>query len=279
MQGTLEAGDRLSLTPLGREVRVRGLQVFGEKRQSVGGGSRVAANLAGVDTAEMRRGAVLASPQFASAASFEVTFSPSAAALALLRRRTPVRVYAGAAEILGTLVFETIPVRDRTACGAAAPARRRSLTIPGGAFVLRRLSPKDLLGGGSFGAPRRCRAGRRRRTRRERDPSSPARRRLRRHGARTRGRRSQRARRTRRRSCSSNCALEGAAVRLSRPSAYVAAEHLETLYGRVRERLEASQSRGALAHGNDGAGPVARARRPRSGPACACLTHSPRTGA
>lgn len=44
MQGRIKAGDQLALAPLGREVRVRSVQVFGEKRDDVAGGARVAIN-------------------------------------------------------------------------------------------------------------------------------------------------------------------------------------------------------------------------------------------
>ena len=240
MQGSLAVGDRLLVTPLGREVRVRSLQVFGEKRQSVGGGSRVAANLAGVDTAEIRRGAVLASPQFRDAASFEVTFAPRPEALGMLRRRTPVRVYAGAAEILGTLVFETIPARaERVA--ARLHLRTPTVAIPGEAFVVRRLSPKDLLGGGRFGAVAY-----------EAPPADldtdaiAIGKAL--HDAGYDGTSPERAgavanvRVERAAELLERLRAEGFAVRLSRPSAYAASEHVDALYRRVRERLEASQA-------------------------------------
>ncbi len=240
MQGTIALGDHLLVTPLGREVRVRNLQVFGEKQQSVTGGSRVAANLAGVDRAEIRRGAVLASPHFAGAASFEVTFRPHAAALGILRRRNPVRVYAGAAEILGTLVFETIPARAEP-LAARLHLRTPTIAIPGEAFVVRRLSPKDLLGGGTFGAVA--------------DEAAPADadadsiaigKAL--HDAGYDGTSPERAgaianvRVERATELLEQLRAEGLAVRLSRPSAYAAGEHVEALYRRVRERLEASQA-------------------------------------
>lgn len=64
--GPLEVGDRLRLEPGGRPVRVRELQVHGRPVVRLGpdrpggGGGRVALNLAGVETAELRRGQLLA---------------------------------------------------------------------------------------------------------------------------------------------------------------------------------------------------------------------------
>ncbi len=149
MQGAIAVGDQLALAPGAREVRVRSLQIFGRKRERADGGSRVAINLPGIEASEIARGAVLASPQFVTRSSVHVIFRPLVATLGMLRRRMPVRAYIGAAEILGTLVFETIPT---TAAAVTATLHLREATVvfPGAAFVVRRLTPKTLLGGGTI---------------------------------------------------------------------------------------------------------------------------------
>jgi selenocysteine-specific elongation factor len=152
MQGTLHAGDTLRLEPPGRDVRVRSLQVFGAARTAVGGGARVAVNIPGVEVAELHRGAVLAEDTFAPRASLRVRFRALADARPLLRRRTPVRAYLGAAEILGTLVFDPAPPAGTASVDATLHLRRVTTTYPGEAFVVRALSPKTLLGGGVIDA-------------------------------------------------------------------------------------------------------------------------------
>lgn len=152
MQGALHAGDTLRLDPLGRDVRVRSLQVFGTPRTAVTGGARAAVNLPGVDVAELHRGAVLHDPAFAPAGSLRVRFRPLAGAVALLRRRTPVRAYLGAAEILGTLVFDAGPPVGGEPVEATLHLRRATVVYAGEAFVVRAVSPKVLLGGGTIGA-------------------------------------------------------------------------------------------------------------------------------
>ncbi|HTD36959.1 MAG TPA: selenocysteine-specific translation elongation factor [Candidatus Limnocylindrales bacterium] len=159
MQGTLRTGGALRLDPPGRDVRVRSLQVFGGARDFVAGGSRVAVNVPGVEVSELHRGAVLAEETFAPSASLHVRFralNPSAEggkeAHAMLRRRTHVRAYLGAAEILGTLVFDPAPPSDGQTVDATLHLRRATTTYPGEAFVVRALSPKTLLGGGTLGA-------------------------------------------------------------------------------------------------------------------------------
>ena len=151
MQGRIATGDELSLTPIGRNVRVRSMQVFGEKRARVDGGARVAVNLPGVETGDIARGAVLASAQFGTHDAVEVRFRALPEALPLLKRRTPVRAYLGAAEIIGTLVFESVPI-NAEAVQAKLFLRRPTVVFPGAAFVVRRLSPKTLLGGGTVAA-------------------------------------------------------------------------------------------------------------------------------
>jgi selenocysteine-specific elongation factor len=150
MQGRISTGDELVLVPGDRNVRVRNLHVFGEKRASASGGARVALNLPALETGDAKRGDVIASSQFSQAQSIDVSFRPLPAALVLLKRRTPVRAYLGSAEIVGTLAFESVP-------DSAAPVRAilhlrtPTLVVPGSAFVVRRLSPKTLLGGGTIG--------------------------------------------------------------------------------------------------------------------------------
>ncbi len=148
MQGRIATGEHLVLQPLGREVRARSLHVFGCERSAVEGGARVAVNLPGIETSEIARGAVLAGAQFAARDNVEVTFRPFPLGLPLLRRRTPVRAYIGSAEIFGTLLLERAPA-DAVPVSGRLHLRTATVVFPGAAFVVRRLSPKTLLGGGT----------------------------------------------------------------------------------------------------------------------------------
>src|SRR5579884_3295777 len=152
MQGTLRTGATLRLDPPGRDVRLRSLHVFGAPRDAVSGGARVAVNVPGVEVAELHRGAVLADPELGADSSLRVRFRAATSAAGLLRRRTPVRAYLGAAEIIGTLVFDDAPPRDASETSATLHLRRATTTYPNEAFVLRALSPKALLGGGTVSA-------------------------------------------------------------------------------------------------------------------------------
>jgi selenocysteine-specific elongation factor len=147
MQGTIQTGDTLTLQPSGLRARARSIHVFGKSSGSVEGGTRVAINLPGIARNAVARGAVVAGEEFAPRSSFAVRFVPLAAALPLLRRRTPVRAYLGAAEILGTLVFERAP-DSVNEVAAELHLREPTVAFPGVRFVVRRPSPKSLLGGG-----------------------------------------------------------------------------------------------------------------------------------
>jgi len=151
MQGRIATGEALVLQPGGRHVRVRSLQVFGEKRDAVSGGMRVAVNLPGVEVGDVARGDVLAAPEFATSTNVRVRFRALPGKLAAMRRRTPVRAYFGSAELLGTLALDALEgAGDERA--ATLTLRAPAITVPGQAFVVRRLTPKVLLGGGTVEA-------------------------------------------------------------------------------------------------------------------------------
>ena len=152
MQGTIAVGDALDVRPGAGSARVRSVEVFGEARDRVLPGSRVAANLSGVTLAEIERGSALVAPEIASVASMRVQFQPLREAIGIIRRRMPVRVHLGAGETFGTLVFEAAPTA-LTVLDAVLHLRAPRAVVPGQRFVVRRMSPKTVLGGGTIGAP------------------------------------------------------------------------------------------------------------------------------
>ena len=149
VQGGIVAGDTLAIAPGGAAARVRSIQVFGKTVARADAGSRVALNLPGVDRQDVARGRSIVDPSFSARTSVTVRFTPLQRALPLLKRRTPVRAHIGSAEVLGTLVFAQTPllaVEQR----AELHLRDGVAAFPGVRFVLRRPSPKTLLGGGAI---------------------------------------------------------------------------------------------------------------------------------
>jgi len=135
--------------PRGLPVRVRALQVFGRERDEAIGRTRLALNLPGVAKESIRRGDFVVDAHVEPRAVFGVRFNATADARALLRRTTPVRAHIGSGESIGTLRFETLPSANEPV-RATLSLREPVVVFPGVRFVVRRVSPKTLLGGGEI---------------------------------------------------------------------------------------------------------------------------------
>ena len=152
MQGSIAVDDALAVRPGDAQTRVRSIEVFGESRARVDAGSRVAINLGGVAVTDVARGNAVVSPEIGAQSSFAVRFEPLRAAFEMIRRRTPVRVHLGAGETFGTLVLAQRPMQAMPFEGTLH-LREAVAAVPGQRFILRRMSPKTVLGGGTIGAP------------------------------------------------------------------------------------------------------------------------------
>jgi len=146
MQGRIRAGDSVTFAPSDKSARVRSLHVFGKQREAVEAGSRVALNVPALDRREIARGEAVVGPEFSGRTNLDVRFTPLPGALRSLQRRTAVHAYVGSAEILGTLVLPEAPQAGEMR--ALLALRSPVVAFPGVRFVVRRLSPHVLLGGG-----------------------------------------------------------------------------------------------------------------------------------
>jgi selenocysteine-specific elongation factor len=152
--GTLVAGriareDRLDLLPLGRSVRVRGLQVHGRPRQVVSAGERVAVNLDGVAHREVRRGDVLAGPGGAVVTRrAAAALTPLAASGRALRHGACLHLHVGTAEAMTRLVLLDGEVAEEDGCLARLALDRPVALQAGDRFILRGGAPLQTLGGG-----------------------------------------------------------------------------------------------------------------------------------
>lgn len=162
VSGEIRADMELEVLPAGRRVRVRGVQVHGEARESAGAGRRVAVNLHGIDADELRRGdAVVARASFDTTRRFDASIAllPDAPAL---RHGARVRCHHGTAEAMARIALsaqaegtdgeEDSPFLVQLEPGRGAFARVRveaplALTR-GDRFVLRAYSPPVTIAGG-----------------------------------------------------------------------------------------------------------------------------------
>jgi selenocysteine-specific elongation factor len=165
--GTLVAGrvkleDELALVPGERRVRVRGIQVHGQKRDEGVAGERTAVNLGGIDVSDITRGQTLIAPgTFAITRRVDTRIDLLDSAKKL-KHGARVRFHHGTAEVLGRISIAGNQISE-IAPGAQAFARIR-LEAPvaitrGDRFVLRAYSPTVTIGGGQVLDPDPSRAG------------------------------------------------------------------------------------------------------------------------
>jgi selenocysteine-specific elongation factor len=148
--GVIHTGDNLEIMPQGLIVRVRSLQVHGEKVKEAIAGQRVAVNIAGIGIEQAQRGSVLAKPGFLRSASrLDARISLLANVQKELENRTRLRFYLGTAEILGRVVLLD---REKLLPGETAYAQflleETVAAVKGDRFVFRSYSPVYTLGGG-----------------------------------------------------------------------------------------------------------------------------------
>ena len=152
VDGRMRAGEELDLLPSGRRVRVRGLQQHNRTVEVAEPGSRVAANLAGIDPDDVRRGEVLARTGMLTASRrVDASVRVVKDAAASLRHGAHLVLHTGTAEagcraiVLGG---DQIPPGGT---GWLQLYLERPLAVAAGDhFVLRRPSPSATVAGGTF---------------------------------------------------------------------------------------------------------------------------------
>jgi selenocysteine-specific elongation factor len=151
ISGKITEGEELELLPSGTGVRVRGLQVHNKSVHEALAGQRTAVNLAGVDTAQIERGMVLAPvgrlrPTQIVDAWIDVLPSASRA----VRSRSRVRFHVGAAEVLGRVRVLESAQQIAPGSGGLAQFRFESpvVAVHGDRFILRSYSPAETIAGG-----------------------------------------------------------------------------------------------------------------------------------
>ncbi len=150
-QGVLHPGDRLSLFPGDRPVRLRSLQAYGEGREAVFAGERAAANLPGVDTSAVPRGSWLAQPGLLSPcrrADLLLELLPGAPALSQHAR---VHVHHGSGAALARVrLWEGACLSPGSRTLAQLELERPLFPLPGDRVILRSYSPAVTIGGGTI---------------------------------------------------------------------------------------------------------------------------------
>jgi selenocysteine-specific elongation factor len=149
LSGAIRKDEELELFPLGRRVRVRGVQVHGQQAERAVAGQRTALNLAGVATDELARGMTLAPlDTFRSTRRIDVSLSLLRSAKPL-KERARVHLHAYTSE---TVAEVRLYGKKQVSPGEDAYAQLRmehaALLLPGDRFIIRQFSPVITIGGG-----------------------------------------------------------------------------------------------------------------------------------
>src|SRR5690348_3892615 len=149
--GKIKEGDELELLPPQLNVRVRGLQVHSKSVSEAHAGQRTAVNLAGVDTAQIERGMVLAQAgRLRPTQVVDVWIDVLPGASRAVRSRSRVRFHIGAAEVLGRVRVLDGPLQIAAGGGGLAQLRLEApvVAVHGDRLILRTYSPAETIAGG-----------------------------------------------------------------------------------------------------------------------------------
>src|SRR5215510_5551774 len=151
ISGKIKEGDELELLPAQVNVRVRGLQVHNKSVPEAHAGQRTAVNLAGVDTAQIERGMVLApAGRLRPTQVVDVWIDVLPGASRAVRSRSRVRFHIGAAEVLGRVRVRDGPSHIGAGNSGLAQLRLEApvVAVHGDRFILRTYSPAETIAGG-----------------------------------------------------------------------------------------------------------------------------------
>lgn len=149
--GEISEGTEMELLPLGKKVRIRGVQTYGKSVATARSGQRTALNLGGIDHSEVERGQMLASsgllrPTQIINAEIEV-LADSAKSIKSGQR---IRIHKGTVEALARIYV--IGAANQIMPGERGFAQIRIenpiVALPGERFIIRGYSPQITIAGG-----------------------------------------------------------------------------------------------------------------------------------
>ena len=152
LSGRIKVGDMVEVLPPGASVRVREVQVHGQKATVARAGQRVALNLAGLERGALVRGAVVATPGFFTMTErFDARLKLLPEAPRPLKFRDPIHLHMGTAKVTARVALLD---RDELQPGDSVLAQIH-LDSPLVAhrqdrFIIRSYSPMTTIGGGQI---------------------------------------------------------------------------------------------------------------------------------
>ncbi len=150
IDGSLSVGQEVEIVPASLKSRLRGLQTHKTRIETAMPGSRVAANLVGVNTNQLQRGDVLAKPGWLTPTTMLTVKLRLVSYLQRpLRHSVMVSFHTGAAETMAKVrLLESDELRPGQSTWAQLLLDRPVAVVKGDHFIIR--SPMETLGGGKI---------------------------------------------------------------------------------------------------------------------------------
>jgi selenocysteine-specific elongation factor len=148
VDGSLLLGQEVEILPPGLKSRIRGLQTHKAQLDKVGPGNRVAVNLVGINSAQLKRGNVLTRPGWLTpTALLDAKLRLLAQPERPLHHNTEVSLHIGAAEVMARVrLLEKEEIQPGETSWVQFILEEPLALVNGDHYVVR--SPMDTLGGG-----------------------------------------------------------------------------------------------------------------------------------
>lgn len=155
VSGTIRKEDTLEMYPIGKECKIRSIQVHGTDQKECYAGQRVAINLSNVKKHEIRRGCVLAPPDsMKNTDLLDVKLNILESSMRVLTNHTRLHFFTGTSEILCRAVLLD---KDEIGPGESGYVQLRleeEIAVRrGDKFIVRFYSPMETIGGGEILEP------------------------------------------------------------------------------------------------------------------------------
>ena len=150
VSGTITKDDLLEMYPIGKECKIRSIQVHGQDRKECYAGQRVAINLSNVKKREIKRGCVLAPPNsMKNTDLLDVRLNVLESSMRVLTNHTRLHFFTGTSEILCRAVLLDKEEIGPGESGYVQLRLEEEIAVRrGDKFVVRFYSPMETIGGG-----------------------------------------------------------------------------------------------------------------------------------
>lgn len=150
VSGTITKEDTLEMYPIGKECKIRSIQVHGQDKNECYAGQRVAINLSNVKKKEIKRGCVLAPPNsMKNTDLLDVKLQILESSMRILTNHTRLHFFTGTSEILCRAVLLDKEEIGPGESGYVQLRLEEEIAVRrGDKFVVRFYSPMETIGGG-----------------------------------------------------------------------------------------------------------------------------------